>query len=226
MATGIVLWLPLSVLFLGSGMGGDEVGVGGDGTRIKQIKRIDMDFLSFESLHGATVYSGKYSQRLSVRSASSAFHPLREIYTAEVGVREATGNNDGPRIAEYLRYCGLGEGYEWCAAFVSWCHGQAGYPEPRNAWAAALFPAGHMVWTRASEGTGDAARNTRASSNAIPRQGDVFSIYSTSKERIAHCGFVDGWDGKFCLTVEGNVDNAVVGKRRPIKTIYAVSRWH
>lgn len=147
---------------------------------------------------------------------------LRDIYSAEIGVREATGRNDGPRVAEYLAYCGLAEGYEWCAAFVSWCHGQAGYPEPRNAWAAALFPAKRLVW----ESTRDATFNSRASSGRpAPVQGDVFGIYIASKRRIAHCGFVDAWDGSWCLTVEGNVDNAVVRKRRPIKTITSVARW-
>src|SRR5690606_32116457 len=32
---------------------------------------------------------------------------LREIYTAEIGIRETSGNNDGSRVGEYLRYCGL-----------------------------------------------------------------------------------------------------------------------
>ena len=137
---------------------------------------------------------------------------LRAAYTGEIGVREATGNNDGPRVAEYLRYCGLDEGYEWCAAFVSWCHGRAGYPEPRNAWAAALFPASRTVWS-----IGDDL--------SIPRPGDVFGIYIASKRRIAHCGFVDGWDGTWCHTVEGNAGNAVVRKRRSVKTIRSVSRW-
>ena len=143
---------------------------------------------------------------------------LREVYTAEIGVREATDNNDGPRVAEYLRYRGLDEGYEWCAAFVSWCHGQAGYPAPRNAWAAALFPSKRVIWARVTAGA-------RAGSEGVPQQGDVFGIYIASKKRIAHCGFVDGWDGTWCLTVEGNVENAAVRKRRSVKTISAVARW-
>ncbi|SKB95511.1 hypothetical protein SAMN05660841_03249 [Sphingobacterium nematocida] len=44
-----------------------------------------------------------------------------QIASNELGTHEATGNNDGPRIEEYLRYTNLGKGYEWCAAFVSWC---------------------------------------------------------------------------------------------------------
>lgn len=151
---------------------------------------------------------------------------LREIYRKEIGVVESGGSNDGRRVEEYLGYCGLGKGYPWCAAFVSWCHGQAGYPEPRNAWAAALFP----VHRRVSD----------------PRQGDVFGIYYSNLRRIAHCGFVDGWDSKHCITVEGNTGpdgiidenggpanpiragpsrEGVYSKRRPIRTIHAVARW-
>ncbi|MEC3878618.1 CHAP domain-containing protein [Parapedobacter sp. 10938] len=137
---------------------------------------------------------------------------LKKTYRSEVGVKEATGNNDGPRVAEYLGYCGLPEGYEWCAAFVSWVHGQVGYAKPRNAWAAALFPAYNIVWTKEA-------------TIATPRPGDVFGIYIASKKRIGHCGFVDVWDGKWCITVEGNTDNAVVRKRRLVDTIHAVARW-
>ncbi|WP_257669095.1 CHAP domain-containing protein [Parapedobacter tibetensis] len=208
MATHTMLWLLVSVLFLGNDMGGGELDI--DRTRMTRIKQIITDLVS------------KNNQQLSVPSASSAFRPLRETYIAEIGVRETTGNNDGPRIAEYLRYCGLGEGYEWCAAFVSWCHGQAGYPGPRNAWAAALFPEKRIVW-----------RIPNVKRLLLPMNrdrndvsaGDIFGIYSTTKKRIAHCGFVDDWDGTWCITVEGNAENAVVRKRRLVKTIYAVSRW-
>ncbi|TYR36937.1 hypothetical protein FXV77_07095 [Sphingobacterium phlebotomi] len=55
-----------------------------------------------------------------------------EIAVAEIGVKEATGNNDGARVEEYLNYTGLGKGHAWCAAFVSWCYGQVGLTEPRN----------------------------------------------------------------------------------------------
>jgi len=190
-----------------------------------RIRQIDTDFLTAINLHA------KVNQRLSAKSASSALNPLREIYRREIGVREATGRNDGPRVSEYLRYCGLGEGYEWCAAFVSWCHGQAGYAEPRNAWAAALFPSGRTVWDAGGRlsvmGGGIPVRGGEGAedSNRRPRSGDVFGIYVAAKKRIAHCGFVDGWDGTWCITVEGNVNHSVVRKRRPVRTIYAVARW-
>ena len=141
-----------------------------------------------------------------IDSAAWPAAELRQVYLSEVGIKEATGRNDGPRIAEYLRYCGLPEGYEWCAAFVSWVYGQAGYAQPRNAWAAALFPAARLV-------------------RSTPQQGDIFGLYSPAKRRIGHCGFIDSWNGKWCITVEGNMDNAVVQKRRLASTIKAVARW-
>lgn len=44
---------------------------------------------------------------------------ILEIARQEIGVRELTNRNDGPRIEEYLAYTGLDSGHEWCAAFIS-----------------------------------------------------------------------------------------------------------
>ncbi|WP_139276325.1 C40 family peptidase [Sinomicrobium oceani] len=140
---------------------------------------------------------------------------LRRVYTAEVGVREATGHNDGRRVAEYLRYTGLDEGYDWCAAFVSFCFGQAGYTAPRTPWSPSLFPQRKVIWTVRKGGK---ARKT-------PRVGDVFGLYNTSLDRIAHAGFIDRWSGNWACTVEGNVNNAVVRKRRPVRTLSVIARW-
>ena len=66
-----------------------------------------------------------FSILFAVAFACSAFaNPVRDaveqIYTAEIGVREKTGKNDGERIEMYLKSTGLGKGYAWCAAFVTW----------------------------------------------------------------------------------------------------------
>lgn len=161
---------------------------------------------------------------------------LRTIYMAEIGIREATGRNDGERIAEYLRYCDLSPGYAWCAAFVSWCFGEAGYNEPRNPWSPALLPASRTIWD---------SNGAMRSSAKTPLQGDVFGIYYRNLRRIGHAGFVDRWEDKHCITVEGNtgpdlaIDDesgpanpiragpteGVYRKRRPIRTIHAVANW-
>src|SRR5690606_28731219 len=134
------------------------------------------------------------------------------VYLAELGVQEATGRNNGTRVEEYLRYCNLGAGHAWCAAYVSWCFGKAGYAQPRNPWSPALFPGSRTVWTKGG--------------NTAPiRQGDVFGIYYPTVKRIAHVGFVDQLNGKWLVTVEGNTDNRVLRKRRHIGSLYAVADW-
>lgn len=129
------------------------------------------------------------------------------IAKAELGVHEATGQNDGPRIEEYLRYCHLDKGYPWCAAFVSWCYGQAGFLQPRNPWSPALFPKARQV----------KKENCQAA--------DVFGIYSISAKRINHVGLVKERQGNYILSIEGNSNNRVESRRRHLRTIHSVAQW-
>lgn len=140
-----------------------------------------------------------------------------EIAAAEIGVREATGNNDGERVETYLAYTGLGKGYAWCAAFVSWCYGQAGFAEPRNSWSPALFP-NARTYCR-----GDACADLKISAKVKPA--DIFGIYSRSAKRINHVGLVRSIERKYLLTIEGNVENRVLSKRRHLSTVYALANW-
>ena len=135
---------------------------------------------------------------------------MLDIARAELGVQERTGQNDGDRVGEYLRYTNLNEGHEWCAAFVSWCYGQAGLAEPRTPWSPALFPL---------------ARQVRPVAAARP--GDVFGIWIREKGRIGHAGLIESWssDGQWCITLEGNHQDAVRRVRRPARTLYAAADW-
>lgn len=151
------------------------------------------------------------------------------IYTAETGVREQSGKNDGERVETYLAYVGLKKGNPWCAAFVCWSLGQAGIRNPRSGWSPDLFPLGKVCWQRSGS-----LRLKRVPEQQArqPRRGDVFGIYFPEKRRIAHVGFVDAWDGKYVITVEGNTNEAgsregdgVYRKRRLIKSVYQVARW-
>jgi hypothetical protein len=135
-----------------------------------------------------------------------------DIARQEIAVREATGKNDGARVEEYLAYTGLGKGYAWYAAFVSWCYGKAGLPLPRNAWSPALLP--------------NARRYTRERvQRGAVRQADIFGIYNQKLGRIDHVGIVQKMERSWILTVEGNVNNAVLVKRRSLTTVYGFSNW-
>jgi hypothetical protein len=203
---------------------------------------------------------------------------IKQIYTAEIGVREKTGKNDGERVEEYLAVTQLGKGYAWCAAFVSWVFAEAGFPEPRTPWSPALFPKKRVIWERGkavrkptssvilsgtkwSRKISLLAAHTVRPANTMfssvnqqiyplrlasahtqhlkpntqylkPKPGDIFGIYYTNLKRIAHVGFIDEWDDKQIITVEGNTNEAgsnegdgVYRKRRPIASIYQVANW-
>lgn len=136
-----------------------------------------------------------------------------QTYTAEIGVREATGHNDGDQVEKYLQSTGLSKGNAWCAAFVNWVNRHCNVSGPRAA--AAWSP----VWFPSYRITKD------------PQPGDVFGIYFPQKGRIAHVGFIDQW-GNQVRTVEGNTNEAgsregdgVYKKIRLARQINVVSNW-
>lgn len=162
-------------------------------------------------------------------SSSSTIAPrehLQKIYSKEIGVREKTNKNDGPKVAAYLKYTGLSEGYAWCAAYISWCFNKAGFKEPKTAWSPSLFPKSRVIWKKNG---GPVIKNGVIK---LPERGDVFGIYFNNYKRIAHAGFIDQWGDRLIITVEGNTNegnsrdgDGVYRKRRPISSIYQVSNW-
>lgn len=145
---------------------------------------------------------------------------VQRTYTAQVGIRELTGNNDGRQVEVYLKYVCLPKGNPWCAAFVCWVLGQNNVSNPKSGYCPTLFAKGSEVWGRTSK------------TNSTPQPGDVFGIYLPEKKRIAHVGFVDSWTSKTVNTVEGNTNQAgcregdgVYRKIRLTRQVYAVTRF-
>ncbi|RYG12519.1 MAG: peptidoglycan-binding protein [Chitinophagaceae bacterium] len=137
---------------------------------------------------------------------------ILKIAKSQIGIREATGNNDGKQVEKYLNYTGNKKGEPWCASFVSWVFGQAGFKHPRTAWSPALLP------------------NHRLISTAVPAA--VFGIYFSNKNRIAHVGLVEMQKGDWLYTVEGNTNlegsregDGVYRKLRHVKTIKRYANW-
>ncbi|HMI04490.1 MAG TPA: CHAP domain-containing protein [Pedobacter sp.] len=144
-------------------------------------------------------------------------HDVLEIARAEVGVREV-GQNGGKRVAEYLAYTGIIVPAPYCASFVSWCFGQAGYKEPRTAWSPALFPKDRVVEI--------------ASMPRNDERGLVFGIYFPELKRIGHVGFVEVVRGEWIQTIEGNTGpeggregTGVFRRLRHKRTISKYSNW-
>jgi hypothetical protein len=119
---------------------------------------------------------------------AEAENNIISIAEKELGVRERSGKNDGLPVETYLRYVKLDKGYPWCAAFVSWIFGQAGYSKPRSAWSPDLFPASRL--------------------SPAPRIAAVLGIYFPALKRIAHVGLVTGLQHDWVESVEGNTNAA------------------
>jgi hypothetical protein len=113
---------------------------------------------------------------------------VAETYNSFIGVREATGRNDGAEVKMFLAVTGFAEGNPWCAAFAAYCFTVNDIPNPKSAWSPAWFP---------KYATIDHNRE-------IPKQADVFGLYNNSLGRIAHAGFVDRWprDADFFLPLK------------------------
>lgn len=130
-------------------------------------------------------YEKTYKKVATGRSAlGNDARQLIAIARKEIGVVEGTVENDGERIREYLACSNIKSPAPWCAAWVSWCHAQAGFAQPRTAWSPSLFPAGKTI--------------------KEPLPGCVFGIYFPALKRVAHCGIVIQLRGDNVYTTEGN----------------------
>ena len=105
--------------------------------------------------------SGLKKQETLLKAENPKRSQVQRIYTAELGVREKTGQNDGKRVEQYLRHVALKKGDPWCAAFVCWVFDQAGVANPQTGWAAALFPPEKLVWERRKVAGGKVAGGAR-----------------------------------------------------------------
>ncbi|MNY52796.1 hypothetical protein D3C86_1884990 [compost metagenome] len=92
---------------------------------------------------------------------------------------ERSAKKDGARIAAYLAYVGFKTPQPWCAAFVSYCFGQAGYSQPRTAWSPSLFPKERLVKDL----------SILRDDEKMPEM--VYGMYFSKLGLIGHCGLVE-----------------------------------
>jgi len=116
---------------------------------------------------------------------------------SQVGVREATGNNDGVPAARYSN----GRREPWCANFVAWSFRQAGTPLPGNQ--RSLASVQYME---------DQMKSNGMFHRGTPQPGDIifFSNRGNSDRGGGrHVGIVERVENGRVHTVEGNSSNAV-----------------
>lgn len=129
--------------------------------------------------------------------------------TGEIGVREASGRNDGAAVAKYRG--GVDNGAAWCASFVSWCY------EGNDIFGYQAAVSGIMESAKAKELYSEVGTYT-------PKPGDIM----IQKNGCSHTGIVESVDPDGTIhTIEGNASNSV--KRctyRPGTKAYAkISGW-
>lgn len=145
---------------------------------------------------------------------------ISDIYTSQLGVREATSHNDGKAVEGYLHSVGLGKGYAWCAAFVRWCYDSAHITTTINGAAASAHRKTNLVWF-----------NHQLIKE--PQPGDAFTLWYPSLNRIGHTGFYhQRINPSIYQSVEGNTNEAgsregdgVYKKYRSFNATYSISRW-
>jgi len=157
---------------------------------------------------------GADDQKASERRA------ILEFAASTVGIREATGRNDGEEVEEILKAVGLqGSGAPWCAAYVVWVGdsslGRDRNPYPRSAWSPDFVR--NPQWNR---GRG-----------RVPPPASTFGVYFPSLKRIGHTGLIERVSGDFALTIEGNTndggsrDGDGVYRRRRILDSLVAKDW-
>lgn len=142
---------------------------------------------------------------------------IKQSYDSQIGVREKTGNNDGPAVKMYLATCNLSEGYAWCAAFVKWNLLNSGFTQAKQINAMAM----------------SCDKEERHVQPTEARTGDVFTLYYVKLKRIGHTGFFDKQINKSIYrSVEGNTNEAgsregdgVYVKYRSYRATYSFNRW-
>lgn len=155
---------------------------------------------------------------LLLLTAVAQGQPWVDTAASYVGVRERTGRNDGEEVERFLAHVGLAPGYAWCAAFVSYCLDRGGADSPpRSAWCPSLMGGGVAIDPR---GGGLAP-------------GDVFGVYHGAKGRVAHVGFIEGVEGDWVVTIEGNTNrgggregDGVYRRRRRRGSLWGARRWY
>lgn len=142
------------------------------------------------------------------------------ILATQVGVKEATGKNDGPEVEAYLKSVGLGKGYAWCQAFLYYGFDKA---------AKELKLSNPMPKTAGVLDCWNKSKQYQVKKGERPQVGDVFTMDFGKGQ--GHTGIITDVIGDYIHTIEGNTSadptlpsedregQGVFRRRRTIKSI-------
>lgn len=124
-------------------------------------------------------------------------------------VREI-GTNRGFWVERFLAAAGLGPGYPWCAAALTWCCDQLEIDRPPKGSAAV------RNWVTWSIATG------RHLPISQVQRGDI--VYWLNPNGTGHIGIVSRVEGRMVSTIEGNTSSGSRGSQRDGDGLYRKDR--
>jgi hypothetical protein len=153
-------------------------------------------------------------------STDSLRSNIIRIADSQIGVKEATGNNDGLQVEAYLKSCGLKKGNPWCVSYIFWCFQQAGILLK------IVNPAFSPNWFQANV----VYRKDWRKTDFKCKPAQVAGFFIASKGRIGHGELIKYEDRNNYYTDGGNTNGAgsdegdgVYPKIRQKQTIYIIS---
>lgn len=146
----------------------------------------------------------KYSIQPWVATQKTIALRALEIATAQDGIQEKTGKNDGPAVEAFLASVGLPKGYAWCMAFVYWAFQQASHE---------LGVSNPLLRTAGVLRQWNEGKNKKATK---PQKGDIFIMDFGGGS--GHTGFVVEVKGTTVKTFEGNTNDS--GSREGLKAMF------
>ena len=215
LAAGIIFFIPMLVdvvmsMVSNTNLGqcyknAQAIGFGTTGTYIsindKERKNFFENSGNYESgVKNPILGNGEYESGEGYESGSS---PYATGVGAERMISVALGelgNHEGNRSHhKYEAYNGLDDSQPWCAAFVSWVAGAAGYLKE------GIFP----KFVGCGRGLSLFKNNTNAevhyaSTGYTPRAGDIIFFTWKADGSANHVGIVLSADSNYVYTVEGN----------------------
>jgi len=111
------------------------------------------------------------------------------------------GSNSGPAVDQFLSAVGLGGGYPWCAAFLSFCYDQAEVEGPRSDNGDVIRSAGAVDFSGGRRSIEPDA--VRRGHRIVPEGSAV--VWKRRGTWRGHIGIVrEPWAGRCGQTIEGN----------------------
>ena len=155
--------------------------------------------------------------------------PLRDTiaakYCSYIGIKEATGRNDGKQVNAFQVATGNKTGDAWCASFVAYCLKSVGIKITGNGAARSWFDNRHTVWRLSEHGA-------KRFHELAAYRANTGGLYFAKLGRIAHIFFIHNLKDDKVITVEGNTSNQLSREGngcfqciRKIKQIHSVSNW-